>query len=133
MYRRSGDTLYMSGHLPKASDGTLTTGKVGLDLEVEQAAKAARLVAINLITTMKAAAGDLDKIRLVKITGFVHSANDFTGQSAVLNGASDLFMEVFGHENGAHARSAVGVNALPLGVCVEIEAIVEVVASEKAG
>lgn len=68
----------------------------------------------------------MDKIRLVKITGFVHSAEGFTGQSAVLNGASDLFMEVFGRENGAHARSAVGVNTLPLGVCVEIEAIVEV-------
>lgn len=74
-----------------------------------------------------AAAGDLDKIRLVKIVGFVHSAGDFTGQSQVLNGASDLFLEVFGAENGAHARSAVGVNTLPLGVCVEIEAIVEVV------
>lgn len=76
--------------------------------------------------TTTAAAGDLDKIRLVKITGFVHSADGFTGQSAVLNGASDLFMEVFGRENGEHARSAVGVNTLPLGVCVEIEAIVEV-------
>ncbi|CAM9879648.1 unnamed protein product [Ectocarpus sp. 13 AM-2016] len=127
LHRRSGDTLYMSGHLPKAPDGTLTTGKVGSDLEVEQGAEAARLVAINLITTMKAAAGDLDKIRLVKITGFVRSADGFAGQSAVLNGASDLFMEVFGREKGAHARSAVGVNALPLGVCVEIEAIVEMV------
>ncbi len=68
----------------------------------------------------------MDKIRIVKITGFVQSADGFTGQSAVLNGASDLLMEVFGRENGAHARSAVGVNALPLGVCVEIEAIVEV-------
>lgn len=68
----------------------------------------------------------MDKVRLVKITGFVHSADDFTGQSLVLNGASDLFLEVFGEENGPHARSAVGVNSLPLGVCVEIEAIVEV-------
>ncbi|CBN78637.1 putative Translation Initiation Inhibitor [Ectocarpus siliculosus] len=127
LHRRSGDTLYMSGHLPKAPDGTLTTGKVGSDLEIEQGAEAARLVAINLITTMKAAAGDLDKIRLVKITGFVRSADGFTGQSAVLNGASDLLLEVFGREKGAHARSAVGVNALPLGVCVEIEAIAEVV------
>ncbi|CAM9741033.1 unnamed protein product, partial [Ectocarpus sp. 8 AP-2014] len=101
--------------------------QVGSDLEIEQGAEAARLVAINLITTMKAAAGDLDKIRLVKITGFVRSADGFTGQSAVLNGASDLLMEVFGREKGAHARSAVGVNALPLGVCVEIEAIAEVV------
>ncbi|CAM9946291.1 unnamed protein product, partial [Hapterophycus canaliculatus] len=77
--------------------------------------------------------GNLDKIRLVKITGFVHSANGFAEQSAVLNGASDLFIDVFGREKGAHARSAVGVNALPLGVCVEIEAIVEVLSDEEAG
>eukprot|EP00904_Undaria_pinnatifida_P009921 jgi/Undpi1/6059/HiC_scaffold_20.g08544.m1 len=126
LYRRSADTLYMSGHLPKAPDGTLTTGKVGEDVDIEQAAAAARVVAINLITTMKAAAGDLDKIRLVKITGFVRSTDGFAGQSQVLNGASDLFLEAFGREKGEHARSAVGVNALPLGVCVEIEAIAEV-------
>lgn len=73
-----------------------------------------------------ASAGDLDKVRLIKITGFVQSADGFTGQPQVVNGASNFFLEVFGKDKGAHARSAVGVNALPLGVCVEIEAIVEV-------
>lgn len=82
--------------------------------------------AAHLLLDQSAAAGDLDKIRLVKITGFVRSTDGFAGQSQVLNGASDLFLEAFGREKGEHARSAVGVNALPLGVCVEIEAIAEV-------
>ncbi|CAM9236079.1 unnamed protein product [Choristocarpus tenellus] len=125
-YTRARNTLFLSGHLPKDAEGVLVTGTVGKDRTVEEAAAAARLVAINLISTVKAAVGDLNKVKILKLTGFVNSADDFTGQPAVINGASDLLREVFGDENGAHARSAVGVNTLPLGVCVEIEAIVEV-------
>ncbi|CAN0104649.1 unnamed protein product [Sphacelaria rigidula] len=124
--RRSGDTLYLSGHLPKAADGTLTTGKVGQDVDLSQAAEAAKLVAVNLIATMKDTVADLDKLRIIKINGFVQSSDSFMEQHKVLNGASDLLNLAFGKENGSHARSAVGVNALPLGVCVEIEAIAEI-------
>ena len=81
---------------------------------------------VHPLVGQSAATGDLNKIRLVKITGFVRSSDGFAGQSQVLNGASDLFLEAFGREKGEHARSAVGVNALPFGVCVEIEAIAEV-------
>ncbi|CAM9277581.1 unnamed protein product [Discosporangium mesarthrocarpum] len=125
-YTRAGNTVYLSGHLPKNADGELATGTVGKDVEVEVAAAAARTVAINLISTMKAAAGDLDKVKVLKLTGFVNSADDFMGQPAVINGASNFMVDAFGPEQGAHARSAVGVNTLPLGVCVEIEAIIEV-------
>lgn len=96
-------------------------------MSIEQGQHAARVATLNMLATLKSAIGDLDKIRkIVKVTGFVNSTSDFTSQPAVLNGCSDLFGEIFGVEIGRHSRSALGVNTLPLGVAVEIEAIVEV-------
>lgn len=116
-----GSTIYVSGQLPKGPDG-LTTGKLGGDLNVEQGAAAARLCAINLLAQAHAAAGDLDRVRLLKLTAFVNSTPEFAEQPAVINGASDLLVDVLG-EDGRHARSAVSVPSLPFGVAVEIEAI----------
>eukprot|EP00612_Vaucheria_litorea_P002318 CAMPEP_0171453806 /NCGR_PEP_ID=MMETSP0945-20130129/1362_1 /TAXON_ID=109269 /ORGANISM="Vaucheria litorea, Strain CCMP2940" /LENGTH=111 /DNA_ID=CAMNT_0011978737 /DNA_START=231 /DNA_END=566 /DNA_ORIENTATION=+ len=107
-------------------DGTLAKGKVGMDVTPEEANKIARQIAINIITSLKTELGDLDKVkRIVKLVGFVNCVDGFGGQPGVINGASDLMCEVFG-EKGVHARSAVGTNALPLNIPVEIEAIVEI-------
>ncbi|GAB4387462.1 MAG: RidA family protein [Thermodesulfovibrionales bacterium] len=118
---RSGDLLFLSGILP-LRDGKLgRAGKVGRDLTPEEARDEARQAAINALAVVKAHAGSLDKVaRCVKLTGFVASAPDFTGQPSVLNSASDLLAEVFG-EAGRHARVAVGVASLPLDAAVEIE------------
>ena len=118
---RDGDTLYVSGQLPKGADG-LITGKLGADLDVAVGAAAARACALALLAQAKAAAGDLDSVRLVKLVGFVNSTPDFAEQPAVINGASDLMVEVLG-DAGRHARSAVSAAALPFGVAVEVEAI----------
>ncbi|CAM9277350.1 unnamed protein product [Discosporangium mesarthrocarpum] len=126
VYARTGDLLYLSGHLPMSSDGVLMRGKVGQDLTEEEGKAAARMVAINFLTTLKHELGDLDCVKqVVKLVGFVSCVDGFTGQPAVINGASDLLVEVF-REKGVHARSAVGTNILPLNIPVEIEAIVEV-------
>jgi len=116
-----GETLYVSGQLPMAPDGLLT-GRLGADLSIEEGAAAARLSAIALLAQAQAAAGDLERVRLLKLVGFVQSTPDFTDQPKVINGASDLLVEVLG-EAGRHARSAVSAPALPFGVAVEIEAI----------
>jgi len=101
-------------------------GKVGQDLNEEQGYQAAQVCALNCLGALKAALGSLDRVeRIVKISGFVSSAPDFTGQPKVVNGASDLLAKVFG-ENGVHARSAVGVAALPLGACCEVELIAKI-------
>jgi len=114
-------TVYLSGHLPQPADGALLTGKVGKDLDVDAAKEAAKIVALNLCATLKKNLGDLDKVkRIVKLVGFVNCVDGFSQQPAVVNGASDFFVQVFGAK-GAHARSAVGTNALPLNVPVEIE------------
>ncbi len=103
----------------------LITGKVGKDLTTQQAHDAAAIVGLNIISTLKEHLGDLDRVkRVVKLVGFVNCVDGFTEQPAVVNGCSNLLGQVFG-EKGTHARSAVGTNALPLGVAVEIEAIVE--------
>ncbi len=127
-YVRNGNTVYLSGHLPIPADGgPMTVGRLGENMDVEQGQAAARLAGLQLLASIKAACGDLDKVkRVLKLTGFVNSSDTFTSQPMVMNGCSDLFGEVFGVEIGRHARSAVGVNVLPLGVAVEIEAIVEV-------
>jgi enamine deaminase RidA (YjgF/YER057c/UK114 family) len=119
----AGDTVYVSGQISANADG-LITGKLGADLDTEAGAAAARTCALALIAQAKAAAGgDLDRIsRVVKLTGFVNCTPDFTEQPKVINGASDLFAEIFG-DKGRHARAAVGAPSLPLGVAVEIEAI----------
>ncbi|KUF96816.1 hypothetical protein AM588_10007953 [Phytophthora nicotianae] len=119
---RSGNTIYMAGHLPQPAGGDLILGKVGKDLTPEQGYEAAT----TLMATLKQEVGDLDKIkRVVKLVGFVNCVDGFTQQPAVINGASDTIGKVFG-DKGIHARSAVGTNALPLNVAVEVEAIVEI-------
>lgn len=121
----TGNQLFVSGQISVRADGDLLTGKLGETANVEAGRIAARHCGINLIAQIKAALGDLDRVkRVVKLTAFVNSAPDFTDQPKVVNGCSDLFVEVFG-DAGRHARSAVGVAQLPLGVSVEIDAIIE--------
>lgn len=123
---RSGSTLYVSGQVSRDSTGPIT-GRLGDGLDVAAGAAAARTCALYLIAQVRAACdGDLGRlVRVVKLTGFVNSAPGFTDQPKVVNGASDLLVEVFG-DRGRHARSAVGVAALPLGVAVEVEGVFEV-------
>lgn len=123
----SGNTLYVSGHGPRGPEGLRTQGKVGADMTVEEATELARLVGLNVLATVRASLGSLDRVaRLVKTLGMVNSAPDFTGQSRVINGFSQLMIDVFGESLGKGARSAVGMASLPVGWAVEIEAIFEV-------
>jgi enamine deaminase RidA (YjgF/YER057c/UK114 family) len=124
---RTGDLLYVSGQVPLVGGQSQWTGRLGADgLGVDEGAAAARVCAVNVLAALKAELGDLGRVRrVVKVTGFVASEPGFTDHPKVINGASELFGEVFG-EAGRHARAAVGVAALPLGVPVEVEAIVEV-------
>lgn len=124
---RTGKLVFLAGHGPVQSDGTYVTGKVGKDLNVEQGYEAARLTAIALLASLKQEIGDLDKVtRIVRVFGMVNSTPSFTEQPAVINGASDLLVEVFGEKRGKHARAAVGMASLPIGIAVEIEMVVEV-------
>jgi enamine deaminase RidA (YjgF/YER057c/UK114 family) len=125
-YVRTGNLLFVSGQISQGPDG-LIKGRLGAGMEVSAGAEAARRGGLSLIAQAKAAlAGDLDRVgQVVKLTGFVNSTPDFTDQPKVINGCSDLMVEVFG-EPGRHARAAVSAPALPLGVAVEIEAIFEV-------
>lgn len=119
-----GNILYLSGQGPLEADGTLHTGKVGIDQDVEAAYNHARLTGINLLAVMHHAVGDLNRIkRVVKIFGMVNAEPYFEDHPRVINGCSDLFIDVFG-DNGQHARSAVGFGSLPGNITVEIEAIV---------
>jgi enamine deaminase RidA (YjgF/YER057c/UK114 family) len=123
---QSGNQVYVSGQLPRAADGKLlATGKVGAGVSQDQAKELARWCALNALAAIDALIGLEDVVKIVKVTGFVASAEGFTGQPDVINGASELFLAVFG-EAGRHARSAVGVAELPLGTPVEVEVIVEV-------
>ena len=124
---RTGNLLFLSGSIPAARpDGTDVRGKLGADLSVEEGYEAARLVGINLLAVLKTTLGDLDRVnRIVKLLSMVNAAPDFVDTPAVANGCSDLLVEVFG-DKGKHARSAVGMAALPLNVPVEIEMVVEV-------
>jgi enamine deaminase RidA (YjgF/YER057c/UK114 family) len=125
--RRVGDVLYLSGHVCRDSDG-VRRGVVGADVDTPTAKQLARNVALDLLASAVAVLGSADRITgVVRITGFVRSAVGYDAQPTVINGASDLFVELFG-DRGRHARSAVGVSELPLGAAVEIEAIFEVVA-----
>ncbi|GLK69555.1 RidA family protein [Hansschlegelia plantiphila] len=122
----SNGMLYVSGQLPFGPDGAMLKGVLGAGVEIEAANAAAKLCAINILTQARAALGDLDRIaRIVKLTGFVASAPGFGDQPKVVNGASDFLVAVLG-DKGRHARSAVGVAALPLGAAVEVEAIIEI-------
>jgi len=123
---RTGNLLFLSGTGPFGADGSVVQGKVGQDLTLEEGVAAARLTAIRQISVLKAELGDLSKVkRIVKVLGMVNCTEDFTQQPAVINGFSDLMVEVFG-DAGKHARSAVGMYALPLNMAVEIELIVEI-------
>jgi enamine deaminase RidA (YjgF/YER057c/UK114 family) len=123
---RSGNLLFLAGKGPSKPDGTYITGKVGKELSIEEGNKAARLTAINQLAVLKAELGNLDKVkRIVKVLGMVNCEADFKDHPKVINGFSDLFVEVFG-EKGKHARSAVGMSSLPNNMAVEIELIVEI-------
>lgn len=125
-YVLSGGVVYVSGQISQGPNG-LIKGKLGEDMSTEQGAEAARTCALALLAQLRAACGgDFGRLRrVVKLTGFVNSTPDFTEQPKVINGASELLVEVLG-ETGWHARSAVGVASLPLGVAVEIEALFEI-------
>jgi enamine deaminase RidA (YjgF/YER057c/UK114 family) len=123
---RSGSLVFLAGHIPRDAAGKVITGKVGRGATDKEANAAARQCAIGLLASLKKEIGDLAKVkRIVRVGGFVNAVDDFTGQSQVINGASDLLVEIFG-ERGKHARAAIGVASLPLGALVEVEMIVEV-------
>ena len=118
--------VYTAGHVARRPDGSMVAGKLGADLTIEEGYEAARLTVLNLLGSLKASIGDLDRVnRVVKLLCMVNSTPDFGQQPAVANGASDFLVEVFG-DKGKHARSAVGMASLPGNVCIEIEMIVEV-------
>ncbi len=122
---QTGNLLFVSGQ-GSVDNGNAITGRVGIDLTVEEAQKAARASGINTLSALQAYLGDLNKIKkCVKILGFVAGADTFTEQAKVINGCSQLFIDVFGEE-GRHARSAIGTNSLPLGLTVEVESIWEI-------
>lgn len=123
---RVGNLLYLAGKGPTKPDGSNITGKVGKDLTIEQGYEAARLTAINHLAVLKAELGSLNKVkRIVKVLGMVNCTEDFKDQPKVVNGYSDLMVEIFG-DKGKHARSAVGMYALPSNIAVEVEVIVEI-------
>jgi len=119
----AGNLLFISGQISRAADGTVTKGRLGADLTVDQGRAAARLSALNVLAQVKAAVGALDRIvQLIRLTGFVNAAPEFADHAQVLNGASDLMVEVLG-DKGRHTRAAVGVSSLPMGCAVEVDAI----------
>lgn len=123
---RVGNLIFLSGHGPTKTDGTMMTGKVGKDATLEQGWQAARQTAISILSTLKAEIGDLNKVkRIVKVTGMVNCTEDFVDQPKVMNGFSDLMVSLY-KEKGLHARTSVGVNSLPGNMMVEVEMIVEV-------
>lgn len=123
---RSGNLVFLSGHGPYRSDGTLVTGKLGRDLTIEEGYEAARLTGIALLSSLKREIGDLGRVQqIVKVFGMVNVDPSFTDMPKVINGCSDLMVEIFG-ERGRHARAAVGMASLPVGIAVEIDMVVEV-------
>ena len=122
----TGNLLYLSGQGPREADGSFHTGKVGQEVTIEQAYQDARLTGLNLLAVMQGALGELGRIeRVVKLLGMVNGTPDFLEHPQVINGCSDLMVEVF-EEKGRHARSAVGMGSLPNNITVEVEAIVEI-------
>lgn len=124
-FKISGDLLYLAGQGPSRSDGTWYVGKVGSDVTWEEAYEHARIVGLRLLGVAADAVGDLDRIEVVKVLGMVNAVPDFTDHPRVINGCSDLFVEVLG-ERGRHARSAVGMGSLPNGMTVEVEVIMRI-------
>jgi enamine deaminase RidA (YjgF/YER057c/UK114 family) len=127
MYVQTGNTVFLSGHIAK-KDGQAWVGQFGKDITVAEGQQAARSVAVDLVATLEAACGgDLNRIkRIVKVMSLVNSTGDFTEHHLVTNGASEMLVEIFG-DKGRHARSAFGVAQIPLGACVEVELIAELV------
>lgn len=124
---RSGNLVFLAGQIARGADGKYLAGKVGREVTEAEAAAAARLCALQLLAALQAEIGDLAKVkRIVRVGGFVNCTDDFTAQSKVINGASDLLVAVFG-DRGKHARAAVGVNSLPAGAPVEVELVAEII------
>lgn len=122
----SGNLLFISGQISKAADGTVVTGALGRDVSVETGQQAARHCALNILAQAKSALGSLDRIgQVLKLTGFVNATADFADHPKVVNGASDLMVEVLG-DKGRHTRAAVGVSSLPLNCAVEVDAIIAI-------
>ena len=125
-YAVAGNLLFISGQISKAADGTIVTGLLGRDVTVEDGQAAARLCALNILAQAKAALGDLDRVaQVMRLTGFVAATADFADHPKVVNGASDLMVEVLG-DKGRHTRAAVGVASLPMASAVEIDAIIAI-------
>ncbi len=122
----SGNLLFISGQISKAADGSIVTGALGRDVDIEQGQAAARLCALNILAQAKSALGSLDRIgQVLKLTGFVNATADFADHPKVVNGASDLMVDVLG-DKGRHTRAAVGVSGLPLNSAVEVDAIIAI-------
>ena len=127
--RVRGNRAYIAGHGPQAPDGSVPSplGKVGAEVSLEQGYQAARLAALSMLASLKRALGDLDRVTWwLRVFGMVNSAPDFKQQPTVINGFSDLILELYGPDIGQHARAAVGMAGLPLGIPVEVEAEVEI-------
>ena len=123
---QSGNLLFISGKGPLKNDGKYIKGRLGYDLTIDQGYEAARATGINLISTIKSAIGDLKNVKqIIRVNGMVNSASNFTDQPKVINGCSDLLVEVFG-DRGKHTRVALGMNSLPMNIAVEIDLILEV-------
>lgn len=123
----AGNFIYVSGHGPYLPDGGMMRGKIGAEVDIETAIKAAEQTALAILSTLKAAVGSLNKIRrVVKTLGMVNCVDGFTQHPQVINGCSELFAKIWGEENGVGVRSAVGMNSLPLNITVEIEAMFEI-------
>jgi enamine deaminase RidA (YjgF/YER057c/UK114 family) len=125
-FKVHGNTIYLSGQGPRKPDGSFHTGKVGRDVTWQQAYEHAKTVGLQLLAAAKSAAGDLSRVEVLKLLGMVNGVPDFADQPKVINGCSDLLVEVLG-ERGRHARSAVGMGSLPNNMTVEIEAIMRIV------
>jgi enamine deaminase RidA (YjgF/YER057c/UK114 family) len=126
-YVVSGNLIFVAGQIPVLNGEIKFKGRLGKDMSIEDGYQAARLCGLNIIAQAGAAAGDLDRIkRIVKLGGFVGCTADFTDHPKVVNGASDLMVEIFGEPAGQHARFAVGAPSLPLGVAVEVDAVIEI-------
>ncbi len=122
-----GNFIYVSGHGPYLPDGGMMRGKIGADVDIKTAIKAAEQTALAILSTLKSVVGSLNKIkRVVKVLGMVNCVDDFTEHPRVINGCSEFFAKIWGEENGIGVRSAVGMNSLPLNISVEIEAMFEI-------
>ena len=123
---RTGNLIFLAGKGPRKENGEYITGKLGDSLNIQQGYEAARLTGINQLAVLKEMLGDLSKVkRIVKVNGYVNSTSNFYNQPQVINGYSDLMIQVFG-DKGKHARTAIGVNTLPMNIAVEVEMVVEV-------